>query len=610
MKKNPAAKSRFVLSLMGCLIAACCLLLADVYADTHTAAGCSQSDVQSAIDAASDGDIVMIPSGSATWSTQVNLINKEITIQGAGMGQTTITDGTSSTGAPDPSVPLRIAGEEGKPWRVTGITFIGKAVPDSHIMNINGTCKNFRIDHCKFTNTNAFTIFDYTYGLIDHCTFYCNIDFGCTSIYIGCDNATAWERPLTLGTSNAVYVEDCYWSFLSGQNNYNTNAIHGMNGARYVYRYNTMNTKIEQYGCTNGGRAPVSGEVYENKIFFGAWTAVGPAGGTGVYFNNTFGGTWYNPPLMAFDLKTCPGNCCCSMAGRCDGTDPLDGNLPGMMGYPCIDQVGRGPGFEVVSEITVQKSEPAYEWNNTWDGNDLNFGYHGGLGCTSPSQQDHVQEGRDFYNDLSRPGYVPYVYPHPLVTGEEPPPPPPPDTTPPSDIASVNDGTGADIDSTLSTTQLSANWTPSTDGESDISKYWYAIGTVPGGTNTVGWASTSNGTVTSVTRSNLSLTTGVKYYFTVKAENGAFLQSNPRNSDGQVVVEQSGGELDVRIYPSPYSPSKGNSMRFSIEGTGGGEVRIYTLSGRLVKELAIGEGESEQYSCRSLPIYYNRRRRE
>jgi hypothetical protein len=288
--------------------------------------------------------------------------------------------------------------------------------------------------------------------------------------------------------------------------------------------------------------------------------------------------------------------------------------------------------------------------------------------------------------------YTPLVYPHPLVSGEDPPPPPPPDTTPPSGITSVNDGTGGDVDFTYSTTELSANWTPSTDDESNISKYWYAIGTTAGGTDTAEWTSTSNGTVTSVTRSNLSLTTGGEYYFTVKAENGVSLQSNPTSSDGLTVIEGTDDtppvifnisptnitgtgaiitwdtdepatsqvkyglslsygdvsaedsnlvtshsvelsgltagtqyhyavisrdavgneyssldktfttlpeieepkkEIDVKTYPNPYSPSKGNSMRFSVDNTAGGEVRIYTISGKLVKKLLIASGESE-----------------
>ena len=74
----------------------------------------------------------------------------------------------------------------------------------------------------------------------------------------------------------------------------------------------------------------------------------------------------------------------------------------------------------------------------------------------------------------------------------------------------VRDGTGADISTTSSTTQLSANWDASTDAESGISGYQYAIGTSAGGTQTVNW--TSLGNVTTVTKIGLTLTNGQTYF--------------------------------------------------------------------------------------------------
>ena len=107
------------------------------------------------------------------------------------------------------------------------------------------------------------------------------------------------------------------------------------------------------------------------------------------------------------------------------------------------------------------------------------------------------------------------------------------DTTAPTSPSPVNDGTGTDITYVNSTTQLSANWTASSDAESGLVRYWYAIGTTAGGTNIVGW--TDNGANTSITKSGLSLANGQIYYFTVKAENGAGLQTTPVNSSGQTV---------------------------------------------------------------------------
>ncbi len=87
---------------------------------------------------------------------------------------------------------------------------------------------------------------------------------------------------------------------------------------------------------------------------------------------------------------------------------------------------------------------------------------------------------------------------------------------------------------TSSTTQLSANWSASTDSISGISGYQYAIGTTAGGTNVVGW--TSVGNVLSVTKTGLSLNVGTTYYFSVKATDNAGLVGSATNSSGCTVV--------------------------------------------------------------------------
>jgi hypothetical protein len=112
------------------------------------------------------------------------------------------------------------------------------------------------------------------------------------------------------------------------------------------------------------------------------------------------------------------------------------------------------------------------------------------------------------------------------------------DTTPPSAPPAVRDGTGAGTSTTTSTTQLSANWDMSSDPESGISGYQYAIGTSAGGTQIVHW--TNLGYVSHVTRTGLSLAVGQTYYFSVRAKNGNGLIGSASNSKGQTVVR--GGE--------------------------------------------------------------------
>jgi hypothetical protein len=97
-------------------------------------------------------------------------------------------------------------------------------------------------------------------------------------------------------------------------------------------------------------------------------------------------------------------------------------------GWPCKDQVGRAPSAE--DELGVfQKSEPVYFWNNQrslFGGprQEVTEGHWSGFGCEDPSPQEQILQGDDFVNG-PRPGYAPYVYPHPLrMEGGNPPAPP------------------------------------------------------------------------------------------------------------------------------------------------------------------------------------------
>ncbi len=98
-----------------------------------------------------------------------------------------------------------------------------------------------------------------------------------------------------------------------------------------------------------------------------------------------------------------------------------------------------------------------------------------------------------------------------------------------------------DGESTTDLTQLHASWT-SSDAESGVTEYQYAIGTTSGGTDIVNW--TSVGTYTWVTKTGLNLSAGTTYYFAVKAKNGQGLWSSVGISDGIAAQESaSSGEM-------------------------------------------------------------------
>ncbi len=95
----------------------------------------------------------------------------------------------------------------------------------------------------------------------------------------------------------------------------------------------------------------------------------------------------------------------------------------------------------------------------------------------------------------------------------------------PAQVTNLDDGAYVDA-----TGQLHATWAGS-DPETGITEYQYAIGTSPENiTNIQGW--TSTGTTPSVTTTGLVLTPNTKYYFAVKALNGAGTWSDPVISNG------------------------------------------------------------------------------
>jgi hypothetical protein len=91
-------------------------------------------------------------------------------------------------------------------------------------------------------------------------------------------------------------------------------------------------------------------------------------------------------------------------------------------------------------------------------------------------------------------------------------------------LSNLNDGKYTDA-----TGQLSATWNGA-DPESGVVEYKYAIGTTEGGIEVRDW--TTNSTSTSVTTTDLTLAADTKYYFSVKAVNGAGTWTDPLNSDG------------------------------------------------------------------------------
>jgi hypothetical protein len=115
------------------LIVLCCAM--PCLAATVTAESVSRAHVLAALDLCADGDTLAIPAGTATWSSTLE-IDKAITMQGAGVGQTIIRDGMANS-----QELMTWTLVAGKASRLTAIEFNdnGRMGDNRYVIGINST---------------------------------------------------------------------------------------------------------------------------------------------------------------------------------------------------------------------------------------------------------------------------------------------------------------------------------------------------------------------------------------------------------------------------------------------------------------------------------------
>jgi hypothetical protein len=349
------------------------------------------ADLQAAINSAHTGDIVSVPPERFSFKGVV-FAPDGIYIKGAGRDSTYLIKG-DNTG----SFMIMVDTKTGKPFKFSNITLQGRLdalqgsnrttavtnVTDGGLY-IRGAAKNFQIFNSRFTKFlrvgiefqgDAGSIQGEQTGVIYGNEFidnwYINLGYG-----VAVDGSVkSWNRAITLGTSNAVYVEDNLFDL-------NRHCVTATNGANYVARYNTVkdnyqdSVSFDAHGLSPAWpRGTRSVEIYGNVVtnsirrFGGA----GIRGGSGVIWGNSWNGVSHG---VVLSLEGPPS------------TQPLTT-------YPALDQIGN--------------PDDLYIWNNISSGDQTYL---------NPTSDPHgigywLKSGRDYFT-TSKPGYKPYTYPHPL----------------------------------------------------------------------------------------------------------------------------------------------------------------------------------------------------
>ena len=448
----------------GSLIAMAIILLiaSNGFTATHTVSGtCSASAVQTAINAASSGDIIDVTcTGTVTWSAPIVLSGGK-TLRGGGVKGSSGTTGTwpltiniSSSG--DAAV-IIVNNNSQAVNRITGFKFQGTGTP-TYVVHVygkgTGTDGNgaFRIDNnyfyqVKFGSRVVLTDGDEgkMTGLVDNNVFnflpatealssYENTYKGSSSTCYGSDSAYNRSNG-GFGSDDFVFWEDNYM-FNHGFDN-----VAG--GGRIVLRYNEIASDITSssfdvldghgsgtMGCQTIGT--IRHEVYKNKITGDSAYAhiANIRGGKWMIHNNTvpLSGTLQleeyrltGPEYL--DWKACNGTFCCpTTPPQCDIKAPTASNFSTC--YPLLNQV-----------------QNTYVWNNIQNGKNMipqpvdanvatyialnrdywmpSYGTEAALpsSCTTGAYYGATDSGKLWKCTATNTWtlqYKPYAYPHPL----------------------------------------------------------------------------------------------------------------------------------------------------------------------------------------------------
>jgi hypothetical protein len=379
----------------------------------------SAADVQAAIRSASGGNVVLIPSGTFNWTSQV-VVSSDVSIEGAGAAKTTIVDADDNLAF---AGMLAISNPRPFACSVSGITFNGNSLHNGNTFLVQILTPALIHDNNFLSNGGLLDQMRFVCngGVVWNCTFY---DFDGNEEGITFQNSAGspngvspdWTTGSTLGTLDAsgtlnTYIEDCTFTDMVLQ------AMDLSDNSRVVVRHCTFNnSSIVSHGLDTGPYGTRQWEIYNNNFVF---TTSGrtPAGGTyplgmnwWFYVRGGTGVIWGNnmPDIVALQLGSKS-----SILMTVYNLRRTSSYIPCQTSWLALHQVGQGYNNGLVSD-------PVYIWGNTggtiWENPGINDWEPDQCGNGQLSA-NYIRPNRDYIVNAARPGYKPFTYPHPARGG-------------------------------------------------------------------------------------------------------------------------------------------------------------------------------------------------
>jgi lysophospholipase L1-like esterase len=297
----------------------------------------SRSAVGIAYGMAVDGDTVTIPAGTGSWTSTL-AVTKGITIQGAGIGSTMITDNLTYW---DMIFDIDLVAS--RTTRITGIEFdVGTRTDGYAIIHADGSNTNgsaLRVDHCKFDGCKA-TLFqvDTVTGCIDNNTMLLRDFSGNLLAHIKgslWDGSTKGNGALddgpNFGGANFLFFETNTVTCAAGSTL--RSLIDSQAGARWVYRHNTtFGGYLEGHGSeASYERSTHAVEIYNNSFDQDSRNSYVTyfRGGVGLIYSNAISNVAGGYTLPFSLLNNRAADPLFAPYGGADGRNPWDANDAG-----------------------------------------------------------------------------------------------------------------------------------------------------------------------------------------------------------------------------------------------------------------------------------------
>ena len=307
----------------------------------------SFGDVNAACYSATTGGIVQIPAGNFTWQgnngTLMYLAVNGVTLQGSGTNATFIT----------------LSNFTGSAWTTAAINIQAKVTIKDFSLSVADNCNatpffggganGWRISNinCHVGYSSGYFLAFATYGLLDHCAI--DGSSGDQELIFGRGPADSWQTPDSVGTTNAMVIENCTFTGQGYVCDANSNA-------RLVVRFCTMQgtQKIDGHGKASNypprgiRQMEAYGNTWPTKGIGAYWPFIELRGGCGYVFNN----------LVADDTYPLRGVTRLSEYSSFQSLPNFNYTYSTPYSWPADDQIGVG------MDPKVGGSDPLYLWGN------------------------------------------------------------------------------------------------------------------------------------------------------------------------------------------------------------------------------------------------------